>query len=99
MLTLLHGLLIESSPDRGPQATAPASKPQPTERKPVAPTRKSEDVFFHGKTERDAKRQALRYWSEHQRRLGMGLGEFTQQCVLLEDEQTIVFRRERAQSK
>jgi len=49
------------------------------------------EIVFAGRNRVEAKRQMIRFWSEHQNRLGMGLHEFTRCCALMDDERTIVF--------
>jgi hypothetical protein len=52
-------------------------------------------VVFHGCTEREAKRQLVRYWSANRDMLGMTLTEFAQRCAIL-DPRTIVYMEDSA---
>ena len=52
---------------------------------------RANEVVFAGRTRIESKRKMIRFWSEHQSRLGMDLHEFTRCCALMEDERTIVF--------
>jgi hypothetical protein len=47
-------------------------------------------VVFHGCTEREAKRQLVRYWSANRDTLNMTLTEFAQRCAML-DPRTIIY--------
>ncbi len=48
------------------------------------------EVVFRGRTERDVRRKVVRYWSDHQHRLGMNLHQFMRRCQMTEDG-SIVF--------
>ena len=58
---------------------------------PQVNTSQAKEIVFAGRTRIESKRKMIRFWSEHQSRLGMDLHEFTRCCALMEDERTIVF--------
>jgi hypothetical protein len=60
-----------------------------------SPTTQRAGVVFHGCTEREAKRQLVRYWSTNRDSLGMTLTEFAQRCAIL-DPRTIVYMEDGA---
>jgi len=50
-----------------------------------------EAVIFDGRTPTETKRKLIRFWSENQTTLGMGLNDFTRRCVL-QDDGKVVFQ-------
>ena len=47
----------------------------------IGPTPEATTVVFEGRSRAESKREMLKYWSQHERELGIGLNEFQQRCA------------------